>query len=265
MNITTTTISALDLINLSKDVAGLNAVYLGISVAILGIFIYFNFKSLKDSLDKQEKTINDLKQEADKLLNKAKEQSDNSLENFKTSQLKEIAGSLEEQFKKTILEIENNSSKLEKSFFEKIETISENKNIKLKEIILSDTINKISITEKSLQEKITSLETSSGLIKQHIKNIDRKIKALELEEFSRKNQMGAIYRAVEMLRDDIDEKHDLNIPTDLERLKSQIKGCKLDVDDITLIEAELVKLDSQAKYKTLINDVRSAFLKKEDE
>ncbi|MCK5084146.1 MAG: hypothetical protein KAQ64_00635 [Candidatus Pacebacteria bacterium] len=72
----TTTISAIELINLSKDIAQLNLGYLGISVAILtvlgGVFIYFNIKPLKDTLNKQEKTIDDLRKEADKLLDELK-------------------------------------------------------------------------------------------------------------------------------------------------------------------------------------------------
>jgi len=74
--ITDSSISTLDLINLSKDIAQLNLGYLGISVTILvilgGIFYYFNIKPLKDSLDKQENTVEGLKEKAARLLEQSK-------------------------------------------------------------------------------------------------------------------------------------------------------------------------------------------------
>jgi len=212
--ISTSTITVTELLNFSKDIAQLNLGYLGISVVILGAFIYFNFKSLKSSLNKQETIINDLKEEADKLLEKAKEQSDNTLENFRKKQIEETSELLKEQFKKTTLEIENRYSKLEKFLLEKIESISENKNTKLKNIILSETISKISIAEKVINtdanklktdfdKKTSSMSTKIYLLEEKIFNLRRSLVDFEIEHYSKEGQVGAIGKMIEKLEMDI--------------------------------------------------------------
>lgn len=266
--ISTSSVSLIDLINLTQDIAALNAVYLGISVGailifagvLLGAFSFFNLKPLQEKITKQEDKIDTQKKKIDQVLESSKTETEASLEVFKENYKKDVNELIIKNNEKNILETKSQITTAEKLFIEKIESISENKNIKLKEVILSETTNKISDTEKSLQKEVSSLKTSGDLMEQNIKNIERKIKELELEEFARKNQMGAIYRAIELLREDIDEKDQYNIPNSLEKLRGQIKGYRLSVSDITLIEAQLVRLDSEPKYKTQIKDVRADIL-----
>lgn len=105
--ISTSTISAIDLISISRDIAQLNLGYLGISVAILGVlggvFVYFNIKPLKDALDKQESTIGDLKTEAHDLLNQSDIQTKTSLENFKKDQSLSLSTTLKQQRERILI------------------------------------------------------------------------------------------------------------------------------------------------------------------
>lgn len=271
--IPTNSISFIDLINFTHDIASLNAVYLGISVSailvlaglLLGVFYFFNLKPLQEKITKQEDKIDTQKKEADKIIKSSEDKVEASLRIFKERYKKDIDKLITENNGKNILETKNQIGIAEKSLLEKIESVSENKNIKLKEVILSEATNKISVTEKLLQKEISSLKMSVSLTEGNIKGIERKIKKLELEEFARKNQMGAIYRAVDLLKEDIDEKSQFQIPQSLGTLRNQIKGNLLSVDDVTKIEEQLVRLDSEPKYKTSIKDVRDAVLKKEAE
>ena len=103
MDATTSTaiISVLDLMNLSKDLAQLNLGYLGISVTILallgGVFVYFNIKPLKDSLEKQEATIKDLKKDAEGILDLSRKESEEKFENFKQNQVEAILSLLNQE------------------------------------------------------------------------------------------------------------------------------------------------------------------------
>lgn len=269
----TTTFSAIELINLSKDIAQLNLGYLGISVAILGVlggvFIYFNIKPLKDALDKQEKTINDLREEANKLLEKSKEQSNEALENFKKNQTSALSTLLKEQYDKTILETEKRSADFENAFLEKIDNIVENKDVKLKEVILSDTNNLLGKLEKSLsaalgdskkelEKQIADINKTINLLKAENKDFKRDLKKLKVYRYSQEGKMGAIIYSIELLKEDINEKS-WEIPTSLENLAKQIKDTKLDADYITQIEEQLARIEGEKKYNVLIKEVRKQY------
>lgn len=264
--------SLIDLMNLTHDAISLNAVYLGISVSailvlagiLFGVFYFFNLKPLQDKITKQEDKIDALKKETEQVLKSVEQKIQESLKLFEENYEKYINSILVKNDEKNILENKNQIALVEKNIIEKIESVSETKDIKLKEIILSDTINKINVADKSLRETISPLKTSINSIGYSIKTIDRKIKSLELEEFARKNQMGAIYRAVELLKEDIDQKNNYGIPESIQKVEKQIKGILLSASDITQIEEQLVRLDSEPKYKKLVEDLRKAILKKEE-
>lgn len=274
--VSTTTINIMELINLSKDIAQLNLGYLGISVTILGvlggIFIYFNIKPLKDALDKQEKTINDLKKEADKLLYESKEQSDKALESFKKDQSVTLSALLEERHNQITLEVENKITELESVFLEKVEKVAENKDIKLKEIILSETNNRLGTLEKSLSIEIKNSkedldkqikETTKSIspLKAEIKDTKRDIKELKVYRYDQEGKMGAIIYSIELLKEDIDEKS-WRIPTSLENLKTRIKDVSLDADYVTQIEEQLSRIENERKYNVLIKEIREQYTKK---
>jgi len=275
----TTAINVIDLINLSKDIAQLNLGYLGISVAILGVlggvFVYFNIKPLKDDLDEQEKTISNLKEEADKLLDKAKEQSEKTLELFKKDQATESAKLIKEQSDKIKLETEGKITELEKAFLEKVEVTSENKDNKLKELMISEMANRIGILEKNLlsgiknskedlEKKIVEANKQITRLKNETKGIKTDVKELKVYKYEQKGQMGAIIYSIELLKEDIDEKdrYGWRIPERLEGLKANIKDCPLDPGYITQIEEQLARIEPEKKYNVLIKEVRDQYSKK---
>ena len=275
----TTTIDVIQLIGLSRDIAQLNLGYLGISVAILGVlggvFIYFNIKPLKDALDKQEASINILKKETEALLEKSKEQSDETLENFKKDQTSALSILLDKRLEKMKLEMKNEIVETEKSISEKIDEISEGKDAKLKELILSEMTNRVSVLEKSLlteikkskesiEVKIETTDTGIRRLKSSVKDLNRDIKELKVYRYAQEGKMGAIIYSIELLKEDIDEKdmNDWRIPGRLENLKTNIKGISLDPEYITQIEEQLVRIDGEKKYSVLIKEVRDQYSQK---
>lgn len=272
----TTTISAIELINLSKDIAQLNLSYLGISVAILsvlgGVFYFFNIKPFKDTLNKQEKTIDDLRKEADKLLDESKKQSEKTLKSFEKEQSDVLLKSLKQQHDKIISETENKITSLENDFLEKIESVAENKDVKLKEIILSKTDNLSGTLEKSLSVKINNFKNDlngqitetnriTDSLKSEIKDLKRDIKELLIYKYAKEGKMGSIIHSIELLKGDIDEKS-WRIPNSLEALKKYIKNVPLDADYITQIEEQLIRIEKDKKYNILIKEVKENYAKK---
>ena len=158
-------VNVMDLINISKDIAQLNLGYLGISIGILGvlggIFIYFNVKPIKDALTKQEQVVEEMKKEVSLLLEESKNQSEELIESFAVIQSQEIVEKLQQQQEKNDLEIENKTKEATSSILDKVELISEDKDKKLKEIILSEVTNKISVLNEELTLKITKTKDNT--------------------------------------------------------------------------------------------------------
>ncbi|MCK5084147.1 MAG: hypothetical protein KAQ64_00640 [Candidatus Pacebacteria bacterium] len=161
---------------------------------------------------------------------------------------------------------------LENDFFEKIESVAENKDIKLKEIILSETDNISGTLEKSLSIKIDNskndlnkqitktIEITTSL-KSEIKNLKRDIKELQIYKYDKEGKMGSIIYSIELLKEDIDEKH-WRIPSTLEDLKKYIKNTPLDGDYITQIEEQLTRIEENKKYNILIKEIRENYIRK---
>lgn len=275
----TGTISTIDLINLSKDIAQLNLGYLGISVAILGVlggvFVHFNIKPIKDALDKQEGVINSLKKEANDLLSESGVRTKEALKEFGITQSLSLASTLEQQKNVTDLEISNKIQELENSLLEKVNFISDDKDIKLKEIIISEVKNLLSDLEKSLSSSASASATESNKkfieqervilsIKSGIKNAQRDIKELKVYKYSKENQMGAIMYSIELLKEDIDEKR-WSILNSLERLKGEIEGRTLEQEYISQIEEQLARLKDEPKYAVITNKIRKNYLEEPPE
>lgn len=113
MEITSTsTIELIDLINLTKDIASLNAVYLTISVGIIltfgTAFYFFNFKPLQEKITKQEKNL----ELENKNIEKLKEELTNIIHNKITSGEKKIE-LLENLAKEEIVKIKNQANLIE--------------------------------------------------------------------------------------------------------------------------------------------------------
>jgi hypothetical protein len=263
--VSTTVVNITDLINLSKDIAQLNLGYLGISVTILailgGVFYLFQLKPLKDILNKQGETISDLKKEAGELLKSAEKKVDVALENFDKEQKEKLSNSLQQNQEKLLLEVKNQLTLLEKTITEKTESTTENKDNKLKEIILSETDNRLRALEDKLNSKIEKIERAVSSIDGKIKDLKRKTRELEVFKYSKEGKMGAIYGLIDLLKEDIEEKSWRTSNT-LEQLENEITGIILKGDDITIIEEQLVKLDEEKKYKHLIDGIREQYQKK---
>ena len=270
-------ISLTDFANFTKDIAQLNLGYLTISVAILvilgGVFVYFNLNPLRDKLDKQEKSVGDLKNEVKSIIGNSIDQSRKILEDFKKSQNDKLTKVLEQQHDKIISEVENKTVNLESSILEKINIIIEDKDVKLKEITLSETSNKLASVEKSLNSIINKYKDllseedkkntiSIQSLKFEIKDIKRDIKELKVYRFGQEGKMGSIIYSIELLKEDIDEKR-WSIPSSLENLKKNIKDVPLDSDYITQIEEQLLKIENDRKYNILIKEIRDSYTRKE--
>lgn len=270
MPLSTSTISIIDLIGFSQQIAQLNLGYLGISVAILGVlggvFVYFNIKPLKDSLDKQEKSLEELRKEARNLLNLSGEQLQNGLESFKFSQDESVSAILKQQEEKLDLETTNKIQKTEKLLVEKIGSVSEEKDVKLKEIVFSEVTNRSSLLEKSLTSQITTTkeainkelaEAKQKLIslEARLKESDEMIKELQVYKFSKEGQMGAIIYSIELFRDAVadflktmeslsEPNKDLLEETMSWKVKTRLEGLIREIGDLNLEE----------KYKKQINE-----------
>jgi len=286
--VSTTTIGVIDLINLSKDIAQLNLGYLGISVAILGVlggvFVYFNIKPLKDTLNKQEKTIIDLREEADKLLDKSKEQTNKVLETFKTDQSESLDIAFKKQEEKLQLEVKNKVQEIKSMLSDEIEDISENKDLKLREIILSETNNRLGVLEKELISKTTAIKEdvvkessrakSANIgLKTIVKELDEKVKELQIYKHSKEGQMGAIIISIDLLKDSIDEYFEIkkisNKPNEsfpevfsskpkgrLISLIKEIGDYKLEQEYISQIEEQLARIAGEVYFIDLVKQLK---------
>lgn len=280
--ISTTTLTVADLVGFSQGIAQLNLGYLGISVAILGVlggvFVYFNIKPLKDGLDKQEKSLEDLRTEARGLLSLSKEQSDRALENFKQSQNESISASLKRQKESLDLETTNKVQNSEKVLTEKIEIVSEEKDTKLKEILLSEVANHSALLEKALTSEITKAkealnkelaETKQNLtgLGARLKEAEEKIKELQVYKFSKEGRMGAIIYSIDLLKDAVDEylrfKKDgieksleWKVSMRLKELTEQVGAYTLETRYIAQIEEQLARIDRDTAFAESLKTLR---------
>ncbi|MEK7641707.1 MAG: hypothetical protein AAB365_01815 [Patescibacteria group bacterium] len=218
----------MDLITLSQSIAQLNLGYLGISVAILGVlggvFVYFNIRPLKETLEKQEKKIEELKKEAQGLLKQSLEQSSVTLEAFKKQQVELLSTRFKQQEQNIALETTNKIQDLEKILLITIDNVSETKDTKLREIILSKTNNLISEKEKdlimqitntreSVTKEISQTNTSIASLRAHFKQVHERVKELQVYKYSKEGKMGAVIFSTELLKDAIDDYFNLRKTT----------------------------------------------------
>lgn len=283
-----TSTSAIDLINFSQGIAQLNLGYLGISVLILGflggVFAYFNIKPLKDALEKQERTIEELKKEAQGLLTLSAEQSEKTLKDFRAHQSKLLIATFEQQNERLKLETANKIQEVEKILSTKIEKTSEDKDIKLREIILSEAKNHSATLEKELTLRITTVKESitkevsqiksvNTSLKSSIKKLDEKVKELQVYKYHKEGQMGAIILSIELLKDAVDEYLEnkklfgvAGMPLEeafsyrpkarLEELIKEIGDLKLEQDYISQIDEQLSRLAGETTFLTLIDQLK---------
>ncbi|MCH7883171.1 hypothetical protein IIA95_02025 [Patescibacteria group bacterium] len=220
--LSTSSVSLIDLINLTHDVASLNAVYLGISMSavlvlagiLFGVFYFFNLKPLQEKIIKQEDKLEAQKKEVNQVLKSTEDKIGKSLEVFKKSHGNDVNELIRKNNEKNTLETKNQIASIEKTLIEKIESVSEKKNIKLKEIILLETTNKINTAEKStnietnklktdFNEKSSSMNAKIISLEEKTFNLRRSLVNFEIEGHLKKGQVGAMRKMIEKLEMDI--------------------------------------------------------------
>lgn len=261
---TTTLISSLDLINISKDIAQLNLGYLGISVAILGVFVYFNIRPLQEKLGKQEDAINDLRKEAVDLLGEADIQTKSALEDFEKKQITMLNVALVQQKENTSLEVTNRIQSAESDILEKVNTVSDDKDLKLKEILLSEMTNKILSLEKTLisildeykktnDARLFSFEKSTNT---KISKIAGDLLELKAYKYDMEGKMGGIIYSIEALENCFkDEPHMLKFK--LGDLKGRIGKYPLDPELFIRLATILNSIESKFKeHSDIIKEIK---------
>jgi len=238
----TSSIVIAEIVDLVERVATLNLGYLSVSVVILallgGAFYLFNIRPLKETLDRQEKVLTDLKEEVEENLSSSKNELKGDLKNFEEKHTKNISFLIGQKNEKLISDIQTRIVTFEKEFSEKIDVVAGKKDSNLKKVLLSDVGDQLRTLEKSLsteinntkialEKKISSVETIHASLDEYIKDLKRRVKELGVYKYSKEGQMGAIYGLIELLGEDISE-DSWQIEDTLENLEKEIKGVKLD-------------------------------------
>ena len=269
----TTTISITEIIGLIENLATLNLGYLGIAVTILvflgGAFYLFNFKPLKDALERQEKTLSDLEKEVKENLSSSKKEIKEDLEVFKKEQSEDLSKFSKQRDDKLLADIQTKIANFEKEFTQKFDSFAEEKDANLKTIILAEVSNKVRELEKTLsaaisssksetEKEIASVKKLLTSLQDNLKEVKRKTRELEVFKYSQKGQMGAIYGSIDLLKEAIDE-DSWRIDGSLEDLSKEIGDYKLEAEIITRIEEQLVRLDNKPKYAPLVAKIRKKY------
>ena len=269
----TTTISITEIIDLIENLATLNLGYLGVAVTILvflgGAFYLFNFKPLKDALERQEKTLSDLEKEVKENLSSSKKEIKEDLEVFKKEQGEDLSKFSKQRDDKLLADIQTKIANFEKEFTQKFDSFAEEKDANLKTIILAEVSNKVRELEKTLSAEISSSKSETekeiasvkklfASLQDNLKEVKRKTRELEVFKYSQKGQMGAIYGSIDLLEEAIDE-DSWRIDGSLEDLNKEIEDYKLEAEVITRIEEQLVRLDNKPKYAPLVAKIRKKY------
>lgn len=259
-----------------KDIAQLNLEYLGIAVTIAlgafallgGIFYLFNVKPLKDSLDRQERLVRESEANNNKRFDSLKSETVQTIEEFKGEQAQGVKDVLAKNSENIDLETKTKLANYEGVLSKLVESVSEQKDIKLKEVISVDTDAKLLRLDKAIT---TTVAGSTEAINKQLSLLSSKIDRLSLKvdeqeediielqvfKYDKEGKMGSIIGSVELLKRAVDKKQsDWQISRRLKTLAEQIKGIILDADIITDIEKQLQKLDSRKEFTPLITLVR---------
>ena len=202
---TTTTLTTADITSFIENIAQINLEYLGIAVTILvffgGAFYLFNFRPLKDTIEKQEDTLVALKKEVEENLLSSKNEIKRDLKDFEKSNTKEISTLVQRKNEKLASDIKTKIATFEKDFTEKFNTFAEEKDQNLKTVILSEFGNQLHTLEKSLnieinnkngelEKKIVPLQDKLLLLESSVVKIREDLFDLQIEHHLGKKQIG---------------------------------------------------------------------------
>ena len=264
----TTTIATAEIIDMVSNLATINLGYLGIAVTVLvflgGAFYLFNFKPLKDSIERQEKTLTVLEKDVKENLSSSKEEIKGDLVVFKKTQDDVVLNSIQQRNEKLLSDIQTKIVTFENEFTQKFNAFAEGKDQNLQTIILAEVSNNTRELEKSLNTAIIKVKSGSeeaaatvsktvSSVQEDLKEVKRTMRKLEVFMYSQKGQMGAIYGSIDLLKDAIDE-NNWRINGALEDLNKELEG-----EIITRIEKQLVRLDDKPEYSPLAAKIRKRY------
>lgn len=266
---TTSLITTSEIIDLVEKVASLNLGYLGISVTIItllgGAFYLFNFRPLKDTIEKQEersrKTEKEIENKFLELQDKQQSGFDDISSKIDTQVDEQIVEfkSAEEVLRKDIYQIlkeqTDKNTALQETNKQEISIITKNQILASEKVILE----KVNDIEKKLIGEVSRIDKSINSLTNNINDIKRRVKQLEVYKYSKEGKMGAIYGLIDLLKEDIDAKIDWRIIDDLENLEKNIKGIILSGNIIVGIEEQLSRIEGEGKYAILIKNVKNQY------
>ncbi len=269
----TSSLPTSDVISLVNNVAALNLGYLGICVTILallgGATYIFNIKPFKEALEKQEGTLLSLKEEVEANLSSSKAEIKSDLSDFEKRQTNTVKSVLEQDNEKLTSDIQARIANFERDLIQKIDTVSGEKDTSLKVVLLAEVGNQIRDLEKALtsvisinkansEKESSTLKSEIASLKEDLKDTKRRTKELEVYKFSKEGRMGAIYGAIELLKEAIDE-DSWRIESYLETLNKEIDGINLETNVVTKIEEQLTRLSTKLKYAPLFEKIRKNY------
>ncbi len=274
----TTSIAIADLINLSQGLASTNLGYLEVAVAIIAIiiallgtaFYVFNFKPLKDLLDKQEDAIKDLKKEVKDSFDKAEGSLNKTTAEFKDSYSKEISTTLESREEKLLSDVKSQIAILDKNLSQKIEDVTKIKDDNLKTVVLSEIGSQLRALEKSLianvaeykESNIKELSTLKSDLDSGLRELKMKVKELEAFKYHTEGKMGGILYLMDVLEDYIKYKPHL-LEFRLEEIKERIGQYSLTKERSDRLKAILNKIKGK-EYDKIIAEIESAIVLEEE-
>lgn len=229
----TTSIEVSQLIDLSYNLATTNLGYLGVAITILlllgsGTYI-FSVKPFNDKIDKQEEELKSLKQKVEDDLKNAKQAISSDLERFKKDYSEELKTSTKQSYDKTKSDFESKLAILDKDLFEKINITAKEKDDSLKEVILSETSNKILSLEKIFHTEIDGYKIANdkeiALLKNKIntglRELSITVKELEAFKYDQEGKQGGIIKLIDSL-DDVIKYREWAIKFKLDDIKNKL-------------------------------------------
>ncbi len=266
------------LVEMTNHLASINAVYLGISVTILGFMagaLYlFNTRPLSEKLAKQEERLLEMEIEVRKNLSSSKTEIRSDLEKFKIENKDEVNSVIGQKHETLLSEVGTKIAVFESTFTKKFDVFASSKDEDLKMIILAELSNQIRNLEKSLNEKIDSqtskltslIKSAQDVADSALKKANRfKVEMLDLqiEYHNRKNQIGELGKMIEkllaanergwgvdkvlidiknyILKDKMPDVYFTNLTDALKQIKTE---------EYALLKEEILKLATEKLYKS---------------
>ncbi|OGM94189.1 hypothetical protein A2524_00750 [Candidatus Wolfebacteria bacterium RIFOXYD12_FULL_48_21] len=191
----------------SRHLSTQSVEYLGIAIGVItllgGGFYFFSLRPLEKGLDEQEKQIENQKKEVERLI---KEEIEKAKKDIK-------ALVVESTVKDISIAVSQSRESIEKEL----------NGIRTK-------LSSLDITRAEQSKEVQSIKKDQGATKTYLRDVDFRLRDLEIYKYSKEGQMGAIYVAIETIKKAIGTLEDWRIPYLLDSLEKEIDGLTLDFD-----------------------------------